>query len=217
MRRFWTAAEDAKMRKRFPNAPTAVVAAELGRSESSVSQRAIFLGIGKSAEYLATPASGRMRPGSKLGDATRFKAGQKSWNKGIKGSCGLHPNCRATQFEKGVRRGVAVKLYQPIGSERVSKDGYLERKINDDMPLQARWRAVHILEWEAVNGRLPKGHALVFKNGNKADIRNDNLELITRAELMKRNSYHNRYPKEVGLLIQLRGALNRQINRRAKA
>jgi hypothetical protein len=43
------------------------------------------------------------------------------------------------------------------------------------------------------------------------------LELISRAENMRRNSYHTRYPKEVAQLIQLRGALNRQINKRLKA
>ena len=39
--------------------------------------------------------------------------------------------------------------------------------------------------------------------------------LMTRAELMKRNSYHNRYPKEVARLVQLRGAVTRQINKRS--
>jgi len=98
---------------------------------------------------------------------------------------------RETQFQKGMRRGVAVQLYKPIGTERLSKDGYLERKVNDDLPLQARWRAVHLVEWERVNGQIPAGHALVFRNGDKTDIRLDNLELITRAALMKRNSVHN--------------------------
>jgi len=33
---------------------------------------------------------------------------------------------------------------------------------------------------------------------------------------MRRNSYHTRYPKEVAQLIQLKGALNRKINRRSR-
>lgn len=41
----------------------------------------------------------------------------------------------------------------------------------------------------------------------------DSVELITRQELMKRNTLH-RYPKPIAQLIQLRGALNRQINKR---
>lgn len=33
---------------------------------------------------------------------------------------------------------------------------------------------------------------------------------------MRRNSYHTRYPKEIGLVIQLKGALQRQINKRER-
>ncbi len=41
----------------------------------------------------------------------------------------------------------------------------------------------------------------------------ENLELVARSELMRRNSYHTRYPKEIGRAIHLRGALVRRINR----
>lgn len=37
---------------------------------------------------------------------------------------------------------------------------------------------------------------------------------MTRAELMRRNSLHTNYPPQLVSLVQLRGALNRQINRR---
>lgn len=128
--------------------------------------------------------------------------------------------CARTQFRKGERRGVAVRLYQPVGTERVSKDGYLERKVNDDLPLQARWRAVHRIVWEAANGPIPSGHAVVFREGRKTTdasaITVDGLELVSRGELMRRNSYHTRYPQEVAQLIQLKGALNRKINARSK-
>jgi hypothetical protein len=122
---------------------------------------------------------------------------------------------KETQFQKGVRQGVAVRLYKPVGTERISKDGYLERKVNEDLPLQRRWRAVHLVMWEAVNGPVPKSHAVVFINGDKRDVRLENLRLITRAELMKRNTLHN-YPPEVARTVQLIGALNRQIRRRQR-
>jgi hypothetical protein len=122
---------------------------------------------------------------------------------------------RETQFKKGVRQGVAVRLYKPIGTERISKDGYLERKINDELPPQRRWRAVHLVVWEAAHGPLPKGHVIVFKNGNKRDIRLENLECISRAALMVRNSVHN-LPKPLAQAVQLLGALRRKINRKAR-
>ena len=108
-----------------------------------------------------------------------------------------------------------MERYKPIGTERVTIDGYLERKINDDMPLQKRWRAVHIVHWEQVNGPLPAGHALVFRDGNKRNICLENLELLTRAELMRRNSCHNHGP-EIAELVRLRAIITRQINKRSQ-
>ena len=51
---------------------------------------------------------------------------------------------------------------------------------------------------------------------DEARIALDALELVSRAELMRRNSRHARYPPEVNQLIQLKGALNRKINARSK-
>jgi hypothetical protein len=42
-----------------------------------------------------------------------------------------------------------------------------------------------VIEWERLNGELPPGHALYFKDGNRLNTAVDNLELISRAELMR--------------------------------
>lgn len=210
-KRLWSAEEDAAIVARYPNERTQVIADDLGRSLSSVYARADLLGVKKSAEYLASPAA--CRTNGRQGMGTRFVKGQTPPNKGLRRPGWAPGRMRETQFRKGERQGVAVELWKPIGTERISKDGYLERKINDDLPAQRRWRAVHLIVWEAANGPLPKGHAIAFKNGDKRDIRLENLECITRAELMTRNTLH-RYPKEVALAVQLLGALQRQINKR---
>jgi hypothetical protein len=69
---------------------------------------------------------------------------------------------------------------------------------------------VHRLLWEEHNGPFPDGHALVFKDRDKTNIVIENLELITRRELMLRNS-SQRWGKEVFQVIQLRGAINRKL------
>lgn len=214
----WQPEEVEILRRTFAHNPTWKIAQVLGRTHSTVSQKAVALGLSKSKDCLASPASGRLRPGDRRGGATRFRKGQESWNKGLKGVTGTHPNSRRTQFPKGHRGGRAAEKYQPIGTVRTSKDGYLEQKIHDGMPLQSRWRAVHLVRWEAINGPLPKGHALVFRDGDKANTDPENMELVTRAELMARNTLWNRYPREVAEVMQLRGALNRKIkNRSARA
>lgn len=122
---------------------------------------------------------------------------------------------KETQFKKGTLNGRAKLIAKPIGTERISKDGYLERKINNDLPFQRRWRAVHLLVWETKHGKLPAGHCIIFKDGDKRNLRLSNLKMITRAENCRRNSYHN-YPKDIAHLVQLRGAVTRQINKRTR-
>lgn len=215
--RAWTSAEIEAVRTRYPNERCEDIARDLGRTPRGVYARANELGVRKSDAFLASGKAGRLD--GVRGGATRFAKGHVPANKGLRRPGWAPGRMAETQFPKGVRQGVAVKLYKPIGSERISKDGYLERKVNDDLPLQRRWKAVHRIVWESAHGPIPPGHAVVFKPGRHSieagEITVDALELITRAELMKRNSYHN-YPQPIPQLIQLRGALNRKINRRSQ-
>ena len=126
------------------------------------------------------------RKGWFTGNDGRFVKGQQTWNAGKKcepGKGGRHPNCKATQFKKGCRTGIATKLYKPVGTERMSRSGYLERKIHDGLPLQSRWRAVHLLNWEQVNGPLPKGMALKCLDGNRLNADSSNWIAVPRALL----------------------------------
>lgn len=153
----------------------------------------------------------------------QFEKGAAPWNKGIKGSTGLHANCRASQFTKGCRHGAAARNLAPIGTERIDKDGLLIRKVSDDRALsrRQRWAPVHRLAWEAVNGPVPSGYIAVFVAGKAttvaSEITADRVEVVSRVELMRRNSRHARYPPELNQIMQLRGALNRKINNRSKA
>jgi len=212
----WTSAEREQLRELYPGQPTAEVAAAIGRSRLSVYGEAGKLGLKKSQAYLASPAASRLRRGDNIGAANRFLPGHVPANKGLRRPGYAPGRMRETQFKRGERRGVAAKLWKPIGTERISKDGYLERKVNNNLPLQRRWRAVHLILWEQANGPLPPGHAVAFKNGDKLDRRLENLELITRAELMRRNTIHN-LPPELKDTIQLAGRLKRAIRKRAKA
>ncbi len=79
---------------------------------------------------------------------------------------------------------------------------------------------MHRLVWIAANGPVPEGHIVVFKPGRRTtelkEITPDAVELITRVENMRRNTVHAKYPRELARLVQLRGVLSRQINRKAK-
>ncbi|MDR5856641.1 HNH endonuclease signature motif containing protein [Caballeronia sp. LZ062] len=221
-RRFWTEQEVDQVKREYPDGNTADIARALARPISQVYQKARALGLGKSVAFLESDRSGRVRRGKQDPRmiATRFQKGQTSWNKGTKGICGTHPNSRRTQFQKGSMSGAAQHNYVPIGSERLSKDGYLERKVTDDHPVPARrWVGVHRLVWEAANGPIPPGHVVCFLPGRRtadaARITLDALELVSRAELAHRNHPRNRDP-ELAKLVQLKGAITRQVNRIAR-
>lgn len=181
----WSTAEDAMLRALYPDTPTATVAERCGHSLSSTYQRAYHLGLAKSAAYLASPAAGRTT--GRQGIGTRFEKGHAPANKGLRRPGWAPGRMRETQFTKGERRGVAVKLYKPIGTERITKDGYLERKIHDGLPLQSRWRAVQLLRWEEVHGTMPKGMALKCLDGDKRNTDPSNWTLIPRALLPRLN------------------------------
>ncbi len=135
----------------------------------------------------------RKRKGWLTGRTGCFEKGAVSHNKGKKcppGVGGRHPNAQRTQFKKGERRARAEQLYKPIGFERVS-DGYLVRKVNDGLPMQARWRAVHLIRWEEINGPLPDGMCLKCVDGDKLNTDPGNWELIPRAVLTHLNSRWN--------------------------
>jgi hypothetical protein len=124
-----------------------------------------------------------------------FVKGQEPANKGKKcapGTGGTHPNARRTQFQKGGMSGRARAIYKPVGTERLCKDGYLERKIHEGLPMQSRWRAVHLVEWEAINGPVPAGHALKCLDGNRLNTAPSNWECVPRALLPRLNGYRNK-------------------------
>lgn len=212
----WSDDALAELRRRYPHEPTAALVADLGYSASAIYQKARTLGLHKTAEYLASPAACRLRRGDNIGEACRFQKGMVPWNKGSHFVAGGRST--ETQFKPG-RPASEAANYLSIGSLRVNADGYLERKTTDDPGIYParRWVPVHRLVWIAAHGPLPADHICVFKAGLRTtvleEITPDRLECITRVENMRRNSYHNRYPKEIGLAIQARGALIRKINR----
>jgi hypothetical protein len=93
------------------------------------------------------------RKGWMTGRNGRFIQGQEPHNKG-KPFCA--PGSEKGWFRTGERRGAAADLYKPIGTERISKDGYIERKIHDGLPLQSRWRARALLP--RLNGRFGRNY-----------------------------------------------------------
>lgn len=107
----------------------------------------------------------------------RFKKGQEPWNKGKKGL--YFPGSEKGWFKKGQK---ATNL-RPVGSERISKDGYIVVKVQEKGKYQERWRNKHVVEWEKHHGPIPENHVVVFLDSDKTNVSIDNLKMIHRRTL----------------------------------
>lgn len=202
--RLWTQVQLEMLRAFYPDNTMETMKALTGRNESSIYNKVHSLGLAKSQAYLASPAACRLRRGDEIGKEYRFKSGQEVWNKGLKGWSAA--GTEATRFKKGTK----PPNHRPVGYVRLTVDGYYEMKMAEGMQ---QFKLLHRVIWERCNGVIPKGQICIFLDGNTKNLEVTNLALMTKVQNMKRNSLHS-YPKELAEIIQLRGALNRQLNKR---
>jgi HNH endonuclease len=204
----WRPSEVDFLRISYPGLPTKELARLLGRSESAVYGQAGLLGLKKSTAYLASPEACRLRRGDNVGARTRFRPGHAAANKGLRRPGWAPGRMAETQFKAGRK----PQTWKAIGSTRISKDGYLQRKVSDTGYPPRDWVGVHILTWQEAHGPVPPGHIVAFKDRKKDNTAVENLELLSRRELMLRNTIHN-YPPELADVIRVSGALRRKIRR----
>lgn len=208
--RRWSDGEIAALRRLYPVTATKEISAILGRSPNSVEGKAGLLGLQRTAEHRRRVwrAMGRRVAQHPKSRATRFKKGNVPWTAARKG-LDVGGRSHETRFKKGNRPHTWV----PIGTESMT-DGYRVRKIRDTRHGQWEdWRFVHHLVWEQAHRRkVPRGAVIAFKNGDRTDIRPKNLELISRRELMSRNTIHN-LPPELKGAIRALASLERRLRK----
>lgn len=200
----WTQEEIEILSRLYPNHYAREIAEILGRGISSIHCKAQSLALESSREKIQR--TGYEASKSPASIAARFQNGSVPLNKGKKVSPEIYAKMQPTMFKKGQ----TPVNHRDVGSERVNVDGYIEIKVAEPN----RWRLKHRLIWEQVNGAIPKGFNVQFKNHNRQDCRIENLYLISKAEQMaKENSFWAKYPKEIQEIIHLKGVVNRAIHK----
>ena len=93
---------------------------------------------------------------------------------------------RAVKEEKYivVKAPMSNKRNRPIGSITIRKTSNRKSKY---IKTANGWVLLHHYRYNEVNGPIPIGQLIAFKNGNNLDCRVENLELTTRNEMMNRN------------------------------
>lgn len=102
-------------------------------------------------------------------------------NKGTKGLSRLNK----TSFKKG---NIPDNIRE-VGSERITKDGYIEIKVAEPN----KWSLKHRYIYEKHFGKIPKGKIIVFLDRNTQNLSIDNLECITKYEnlIMNNRGYYS--------------------------
>lgn len=108
---------------------------------------------------------------------TKFEKGHIPFNKGLKGVNGYSN----TRFKKGQKPHNTL----PLGTERITKDGYIEVKIKEPN----KWKLKQRIIWEEHYGKIPKNHIVIFSDKNISNFNIDNLLLVSRNELLCMNKH----------------------------
>lgn len=186
-----------ELKRDYPCVSNKELAERYGVNIKSLGVIASKLGLRKSCEYMKRCGSVK----------TQFKPGCIPANKGKKMPEHVYIACSKSMFKKGNKPHNIL----PIGSERVTKDGYIEVKVRKR---GKRWELKHRVVWRKKNGEIPKGYNVQFKDGNRQNCDINNLYLISRREQMKsQNSMYCRYPKDLQLAMSANRILKRRINK----
>lgn len=87
-----------------------------------------------------------------------------------------------------------------IGQEKKGNNGYTLVKVGDKKTTREskdkhdNWKFKHVLIWEKHHGEVPKGHMVIFLDGNKENFSIENLACVPLryATIMARNKWHGK-------------------------
>ena len=209
----WTPHEIARLRSRYADASCRELAARLGRSRASIYKMAKILGLKKSAAFYARERRRQTKRLRRLGAAYRFAPGHVPANKGLRRPGWFSGRMRETQFKKGYFPANRDPDFYVLGALRVNAEGYIDMRVSFAAGARG-WRPLHRILWQDAHGPIPAGHIVVFRDRDRLNVCLENLELITLAEIMRRNTIH-RLPAPLKEVIHLLGRVKRKINEKS--
>jgi predicted transcriptional regulator len=200
--------EDEIIKSDYLITPVKALATKIGRSQTFVKTRLEKLGLEIPSEIIEQ---------RKLD--SRKKKGCIPLNKGLKQTEYMSQEqiqkTIATRFKKGQIHHNAVGFKD---GDIVTRHSHKDRNQPPYKWIRlgkGKWEMYHVNIWKEFNGPVPDGHIIVFKDKNTMNTTIDNLECITKAENMIRNTLH-RYPEEIKKSIQTLAIITRKINRHEK-
>ena len=194
----------------YPTTTDSELAKYIGCTIPMARHKCKTLGLKKNLDYILCKCT---ELGEKLGEAgagNRFKKGHIPANKGKKMEEFMTPEVLAKFKSNQYKKGRKPENWLPVGSEAITRDGYIQVKIAEGM---FQWRLKHRLVWEEHNGPIPVGHNIQFKDSNRLNCDIDNLYIISKQKQCGTQNSIHRYPPEVKKAIRILGKLNKQIEK----
>ena len=115
---------------------------------------------------------------------SKFQKGHTPFSKGKKWDEYMSPESQARSRMTTFRKGDVPHNVQPLGSISIMS-GYWVMKVTNVGNQHQKWKFLHRLLWEKENGPIPKGMNVVFRNGDRSDIRMENLILMNNKEMAR--------------------------------
>jgi hypothetical protein len=108
----------------------------------------------------------------------------------------------------GFKKGHIPPQTKPYGASYVDP---VSKKTRIKTKGYKKWVYEHILVWEKAHGKVPKGMVVKLIDVKKPSTL-DNLELISKTELLERNKLrHDKMPKELKSTTRLIAKLNTEM------
>ena len=193
MNRTWTDEQEQYLVAHYATTSNAELAEALGKKDAGrVRAKASLLGLKKSRQFLKESCQQRENSG-------KFKKGMTPHNKCKKLSEETKAKLAKTMFKSGNRPHNTLQ----VGNETQDKYGYVMVKVAEPNV----WQYKHHV---AYGKTVPTGHKVIFLDGNKYNFERDNLQLVSNAELMQKNTMY-RYPLELVQLLKTLSKLKKRV------
>lgn len=170
---------DETIRREYLNIPVKTLGAMIGKSYKFLETRLRQLGLVIPPEIIAQrKADSRIKPGH-----IPLNKG-KSWDEqGIPEE--VRERMRKNNFKKGQLPHNTFDRDGIISQRNDSRTGRPYMYIRVSL---GKWREIHVVEWEKVHGKVPRGMVIAFKDGDSTNCALENLELMSMKDNMLRNS-----------------------------
>ena len=131
----------------------------------------------------------------------QFQKGSVPFNKGKKQKDYMSEEAINKTKNTRFKKGNIPHNHRSLGSERTTIEGYIEVKVAEPN----KWKTKAVVIYEEKYGKIPKGHKVIYLDGNRQNLDVSNLKVISSAEelIMNRNNlrYSNKELTESGCLV----------------